>query len=234
MFIQQILNQSQPAPLLAKPQLRSPSGHAATTPSNLISSLTTLQHFRWTQLRHQTGPNQHKATFPLQARALLLPSTFKFLQLHRWKTWRRQKPQMPLLLQAAKKVPKRKCFLCRRRWTLRLSCQCSQKLRRRRRNLQRKTPQKAMSQSRSQVQLRRVREERTQSWLVLNDFLQSNHSGFQFVSWFDVWMSFRVQKSSWTDSWTGVSSSWSWEWGPRRLHRNRVWCSPQTSVYTRH
>lgn len=49
------------------------------------------------------------------------------------------------------------------------------------------------------------------------------------MSLFIIWIYFRVQKSSWTDSWTGALSSLNWEWVHRRLHRNRV-CLPH--LYT--
>ncbi len=165
MFIQQILNPNQTAPLLSTAELSSPSGAAATTPSDLTSCLTTLQRFRRKRLR-QTGPNQQRAGSPLQDGALLLPSTFKFLLIHLQKTWRRQRPLTPLL-QGANSASKRKSLpLCRT-----LTRRYNQKPRRRRRNLERKNPQIAPRHSRSRVQLRGVREARTQSWSVWYVFL---------------------------------------------------------------
>lgn len=163
MFIQQILNPNQTALLLSTAELRGPSGAAATPPSDLTSCLATLQRFRRKHLC-QTGLNQQRAGSPLQDRDPLLPSTFKFLLIHLRKTWRRQRPQTPLL-QAANGASKRKSLPLRRRLTLHLSCRRNQKPRRRR-NLERKNPQTAPRHSRSQVRLRGAREAKTQNWSV--------------------------------------------------------------------
>lgn len=160
-FIQQILNRSQAAPLLSKAELRSPSGLALTTPSGLTSSQTTLQRSKRERLHRQTGPGQQRARYPLSDGAPLLPSTFRYLLLRLRRTWRQQRPWTPLL-QAAK----RRSLPCHRGTTPCLN-RCNQKPRRRR-NLGRKSPRIALSQ---QVQLRGVKEARTQSWSVLNIFL---------------------------------------------------------------
>lgn len=53
------------------------------------------------------------------------------------------------------------------------------------------------------------------SWLPFNRVKWS-------VLYLIVTLSFRVQKTSWTGSLTGVSSSWNLGWRPRREHQSKV------------
>lgn len=179
MFIQQILNPSQTALLLSTTKLTSPSGLTVTIHLDLTSFLITPEHFRRKHLHHQTGQSQWQVRYPLQDQALLLPSTFKFLLSHLWNTWRQQWPQTPLL-QAANKRFKRKSLPHQRVSAPRLKHHCNQKLRRRR-NPERKNPQIQLSQSRSPVSPRTIKETTT-NWYAWKFLFLSNHSGFQFIS----------------------------------------------------
>lgn len=172
MFIQQILNPSQTALLLSTTKLTSLSGLTVTIHSDLTSSLITPQHFRRKHLHHQTGLSQWRARYPLQDRALLLPSIFIFLPSHLWKIWRQQRHQTPLL-QATNKSFK-KSLLHQRMSAPHLRHHCNQKLRR---NPERKNPQIQLSHSRSPVSQRTIKETMT-NWYAWRFLLLSYHSEF--------------------------------------------------------